>query len=87
MGAAKVYASLVRYFYWPKMSKEIHNYVRGCPSCQANKITNASVATRLKALEIPDRRWHTVSMDWITQLPPTRNGYDSILVCIDYVSK
>ncbi|KIN95247.1 hypothetical protein M404DRAFT_78801, partial [Pisolithus tinctorius Marx 270] len=28
-----------KYIWWPGMYQSIHNYCRGCPSCQANKIS------------------------------------------------
>ena len=40
----------------------------------------------LKQLPIPARPWHSISMDFIEQLPMS-NGYDAILVIIDRLSK
>jgi hypothetical protein len=37
-------------------------------------------------LPIPERRWQQVSLDLITQLPPS-DGFDAILVVVDMLSK
>lgn len=86
-GVAKVYNSLRRYCYWPRMHKNVHNFIRGCHKCQSNKSPNRTVSSKLKGLQLPNRRWETVSMDWITRLPKTKSGFDSILVVVDYLSK
>src|SRR4051795_13535001 len=41
----------------------------------------------LQPLPIPDRKWDVVTMDFITQLPPTKNGHDAIFVVVDKLSK
>ena len=41
----------------------------------------------LKPLPIPTTRWHTVTMDFIVQLPRTKNGFDAIFVVVDKLSK
>ena len=86
-GISKVFASLRRYYYWPRLFKHVTSFVRGCTSCQANKYANRTVPGKLKSLQLPHRRWETVSMDWVTGLPQTKSGFDSILVVIDYFSK
>jgi transposase InsO family protein len=38
-------------------------------------------------MPIPERRWESVGMDFIVGLPCSKDGYDSILVIIDRLSK
>lgn len=38
-------------------------------------------------LEQPKRRWGSISMDFIQGLPPTKNGFDTILTFVDRFSK
>jgi hypothetical protein len=38
-------------------------------------------------LDIPGKRWETVSMDLITKLPVTSQGHDAIIVFVDKFSK
>ena len=38
-------------------------------------------------LEVLGQCWERISMDFITHLPRTRVGYDSLMVIIDYMTK
>ena len=38
-------------------------------------------------LPIPDWKWDKIGMDFITGLPKTRSGYDSIWVVVDRLTK
>ena len=38
-------------------------------------------------MQIPDAKFHSVGMDFITQLPETSIGHDAILVIIDRLTK
>ena len=51
--------------------------------CQRNKGTNQSPAGLLQPLDIPGRRWEQITMDFIVQLPLTRQKHDAIVVFID----
>ncbi|KAD6796104.1 hypothetical protein E3N88_07000 [Mikania micrantha] len=42
---------------------------------------------KLQPLEIPMWKWEHITMDLITKLPKTRNGYDTIWVAVDRLSK
>jgi len=41
----------------------------------------------LQPLSVPEWKWEEVSMDFITGLPTTRKGNDSIWVIIDWLTK
>ena len=82
-GADKTYENVSKDFYWPKMNKEIQCYVSTCNTCQRNKATNQKPAGLLQTLETPSKCWEQVTMDFITHLPITKNGNNSIVVFID----
>lgn len=87
LGIDKVYNSCTRDMFWPKMHEQITNYVLSCKVCQANKSQNLSPAGLLQPLKIPPRCWHTVTTDFLTELPMTERGKDSICVIVDKLSK
>ena len=76
-----------RQFWWPKMRDSIQAFVKGCPSCQRNKASTQRPFGLLQPNEIPDSRWHTVTMDFITDLPKSSRGNDCIMVFVDKLTK
>ena len=48
---------------------------------------NQKKAGLLQPLAFSAHRWKRVSMDFITHLPKTRQGYDAMLVIVDYLTK
>jgi hypothetical protein len=44
-------------------------------------------AGKLQPMPVPEGKWESVGMDFITGLPCTKEGYDSIMVVIDRLSK
>src|SRR5260370_40021674 len=87
LGEHKTSERISRYYYWPGMRKSIQQYIQQCQSCQANKASHQLPIGLLQSLDIPGKRWETVSMDLITKLPETTKGNDAIIVFVDKFSK
>jgi hypothetical protein len=73
-------------FYWPKMDDEVDEYVRSCDSCQRNKATRHKKYGLLDPLDVPNRPWEEISMDFIVGLPVSE-GHTKIWVIVDRFSK
>ena len=69
------------------MDKDIQQYVRGCQSCARNKPRTHKAYGLLAPHAIPEGCWSRIGLDFITDLPPTINGNDAILVMINAYSK
>ena len=69
------------------MSSDVRSYIRGCRSCQKNKAVTHKRYGMAQPLEVPNRRWKHISMDFIPDLPRTVNGFNSIFVVVDKYSK
>ena len=41
----------------------------------------------MQPLAIPAQQWERVSMDFVTHLPKTWQGYDALLSVVDYLTK
>ena len=76
-----------RKIFWPTLGSDVRKYVNSCHQCQINKATNQRPAGLLQPLPIPCEPWESVSMDFITQLPVTKEGHDSIFVVVDRLTK
>jgi len=77
---------ITRNFWWPGVIKEVKRYVEGCDACQQNKNCTEQPASKLMPNSIPEKPWTHISADFITKLPLAQ-GYDSILVVVDRLTK
>jgi hypothetical protein len=64
----------------------VKDFVRHCDSCQRVKASTQLQAGLLHPLEIPARKWQTMSMDLISGLPRTKFGHDATWVVVDPLS-
>ena len=64
----------------------MERYVRSCDACQRNKVVRHAPFGLLSPLPIPTRPWLSVSLDWITDLPPS-HYHDAVLVVVDCLTK
>jgi hypothetical protein len=85
-GHNKTLELLRRDYVWPSMRSDCKKFVEQCVLCARNKPSRHRPYGLLQPLPIPERPWHSISMDFIEQLPPS-NGYTAILVIIDRLSK
>jgi hypothetical protein len=85
-GNRKTFTITNRQFWWPKMRKDIYNYVQSCPVCARAKSRRLKPAGLLMPLPIPPRPWYSLSIDFITDLPESQL-YNTILVVVDRFSK
>ena len=86
-GIEKTLEKVARNYFWPGMKKSVQNYIKNCDSCQRIKSRNDLPGGLLQPLEIPSDRWESISMDFITQLPPTKSHFDAITVFVDRLTK
>jgi reverse transcriptase-like protein/integrase-like protein len=87
LGEHKTMERVSRCYFWPGMRKSVQQYIQQCQSCQANKSSNQLPIGLLQSLDVPGKRWETVSMDLITKLPKTSKGNDAIIVFVDKFTK
>ena len=86
-GFHKTLKSISTLYWWPDLRQDVWNHVRNCDVCQRDKVSHQKPVGLLQPLEIPDRKWECVSMDFITGLTPSKKGNDAILVVVDKLSK
>ncbi|KAI3712403.1 hypothetical protein L1987_70959 [Smallanthus sonchifolius] len=86
-GADKMYQDFRQQYWWPGMKKDIALYVAKCLTCSKVKAEHQCPPGLLEQPEIPVWKWETLAMYFITKLPRTSSGYDSIWVIIDRLTK
>src|SRR5260370_38358287 len=85
-GHAKMIDLISCNYSWPGLSKDVHQYIHSCNLCQQNKTIHHALYGTLVPLGIPSHNWESISMDFITDLPPS-HGLDTLLVFVDCLSK
>ncbi|GKE73364.1 putative reverse transcriptase domain-containing protein [Tanacetum coccineum] len=78
-GSDKMYQDLKKLYWWPNMKAEIATYVSKCLTCAKVKIEYHP--------EIPQWKWENITMDFVTKLPRTAAGQDTIWVIVDRLTK
>jgi len=91
-GVDKTIEIITRNHIWKGLRKDVQGYIAACDTCHKSKTTRHRPYGLLQPLPAPDRPWHTITMDFITGLPPseeplTGTKYDSILVLVDKLTK
>ena len=86
-GFERTYERIHQNYYWPRMTTNIKEYIRSCDSCQRVKASQKRPAGLLQPMPIPEAKWESVSMDFITHLLTTSNGNDAIVVFVDMLTK
>lgn len=86
-GYQKMVTTLRKGYYWPGMKKDVARYLARCLECQQIKAEHQHLAGLLQPIAIPEWKWETITMDFITGLPKTKKNNDSIMVVVDKLSK
>ncbi|GJT88972.1 putative reverse transcriptase domain-containing protein [Tanacetum coccineum] len=86
-GSDKMYQDLKQLYWWPNMKEDIATYVSKCLTCSKVKVKLQKPSGLLVQPEIPEWKWEKITMDFITKLPKTANGYDTIWVIVDRLTK
>ena len=83
----KTIISTRRQFYWPKIKKEIVEYIDRCIKCQQVKVEHQHPLGLMQHIPILDWKWETIMLDFITCLPKTFKQNDAIMVIVGKLSK
>ncbi|GJV88685.1 putative reverse transcriptase domain-containing protein [Tanacetum coccineum] len=78
---------LKKLYWWPNMKAEIATYVSKCLTCAKVKIEYQKPSGLLVQPEIPKWKWENITMDFVTKLPRTAAGQDTIWVIVDRLTK
>ncbi|GJS38114.1 putative reverse transcriptase domain-containing protein [Tanacetum coccineum] len=70
-----------------RMKRDIDTYVSKCLTCSKVKAEHQRPSGLLQQPEIPEWKWDKITMDFITKLPKTKSGHDTIWVIVDRLTK
>ncbi|GJY72961.1 putative reverse transcriptase domain-containing protein [Tanacetum coccineum] len=86
-GSEKMYQDVKKLYWWPNMKADIATYVSKCLTCAKVKAEHQRQSGLLVQPEIPQWKWDNITMDFVTKLPKSSQGYDTIWVIVDRLTK
>ncbi|GJX38504.1 putative reverse transcriptase domain-containing protein [Tanacetum coccineum] len=86
-GSDKMYQDMKKLYWWPNMKANIATYVSKCLTCAKVKAEHQRPSGLLVQPEIPQWKWDNITMDFFTKLPKSSQGYDTIWVIVDRLTK
>jgi hypothetical protein len=85
-GFLKAYRQIRERFSWKGLKGDVMRHIKECTTFQQNKDEHTHPTGLLQPLPIPEHKWESVSMDFITGLPKAQ-GKDCIFVVVDRLTK
>jgi hypothetical protein len=85
-GYFKTYKWIRERFSWKGLKDDVLKHIRECTTCQQNKSEQTHPTGLLQPLPIPEKKWESISMDFITGLPHVQ-GKDCIFIVVDRLTK
>ncbi|GJR79228.1 putative reverse transcriptase domain-containing protein [Tanacetum coccineum] len=86
-GSDKMYQDLKKLYWWPNMKAIVAQYVGKCLTCSRVKAECQKLSSLLIQPDIPTWKWERIMMDFVTKLPKTSSGHNTIWVIVDRLTK
>nr|GEV22888.1 putative reverse transcriptase domain-containing protein [Tanacetum cinerariifolium] len=83
----KMYQDMKLLYWWPNMKVDIATYVSKFLTCLKVKAEHQKPSGLLVQPKIPQWKWDNITMDFVTKLPKTQSGNDTIWVVVDRLTK
>ena len=87
LGLSKTIKAINSRFFWRNAHQEVCDYIRHCSSRQLQTSLPSKPTGLLQSLEDPPFAWHTVTTDYVTELPVTADGHNASAVFVDKLTK
>ncbi|GJV44341.1 putative nucleotidyltransferase, ribonuclease H [Tanacetum coccineum] len=78
----RIWVPLKDRYWWLGIKKDIAEYVSKCLTCLKVKAEHQRPSRFLLQPEIPIWKWEVIAMDFVTKLPRTSSGHDTIWVIL-----
>ncbi|KAL0549531.1 hypothetical protein IC582_014016 [Cucumis melo] len=77
-GSTKMYRTLKKTYWWPRMKQEIAEYVDRCLICKQVKPVRQKPGGFLNPLPVLECKWEHITMNFLFGLPRTSTGHNGI---------
>ena len=86
-GATKMYHTLRVHYWWPRLKKDVVEFMSKCLVCQQIKVEHQKPACKLQSLPLLEWKWEHITIDFVSGLPCTLSGHDMVWVIVDRLTK
>lgn len=86
LGVKKTLCRVTENYFWPGWRRDVKEYVRSCPTCQAYKVSQQKPAGKMY-FRNPQGPWHSISADLVGPFPRSKSGHRFLVVFQDQFSK
>nr|GEV02979.1 putative reverse transcriptase domain-containing protein [Tanacetum cinerariifolium] len=86
-GSEKMYQYMKKLYWWPNMKANIATYVSKCLTCAKLKAEHQRPSGLSVQPAIPEWKWDNIKMDFITKLLKSSQGFDTIWLIVDRLTK
>ena len=88
LGVKKTKARVLQHFWWPRVSRDVAQYVRTCHVCQVvGKAGHQPKRYPLKPIPVVDSLFDEILVDIVGPLPRTSRGNEYILTILETASR
>jgi transposase InsO family protein len=88
LGAQSIMPLIKRRFYWDGLERQVEEYCKSCDKCQLARSSSRGIikpaAKSIPPVAVPFERW---GIDFLQNLPITRNGNRHCITMIDYATR
>lgn len=80
LGVRKTYNYILRYFFWPRLKKDVSSYIKTCPTCQVTGKPNQGIAPApLYPIPAVSQPFEHLVIDCVGPLPRSKAGSNYLL--------
>lgn len=87
LGSRKAAQRLKKKCCWPSLATDAHEHAASCLPLQKRKSVSQKKQCLLQPLQMPERKWGSVSMGFVMPLPETPRGHGAMLACVGRLTK
>nr|GEY25799.1 reverse transcriptase domain-containing protein [Tanacetum cinerariifolium] len=82
-GSDKMYQNIKKLYWWPNIA----TYVSKCLTYAKGKSKHQRPSRLLVQPKIPEWKWDNINIDFVAKIPKSSQGYDTICVIVDQLTK
>lgn len=86
-GVRKTLDRISRFYYWPRMAKDVKMFVSQCEICKMSKATNQILRPPIGKPFLTERPFQRLYIDLIGPYPRSKTGKTQILIVVDHLTK